>query len=641
MGDSIKKQFFLWFLLSTLFLPIQNGVFSQTKEKRKVPKRLVKGKSLYYSYWNPYRRKLDNKQSRDFFISVPYFEAVKNKQGKIKIVVKYSSKNEKIDSWHLVWNRKGDRSEYQVKFHQKGEITRLDSLLFSHKLSEVKPGWRAKVKSKKDGRPLRYDVYDENEIRLYFYRFHYTQRSDSILSMETIQSSYFRSDSTLVGRHVLFMENGEWLREIHFKNSKNDLEGITRFDVSLVNEETVITRLDKEGKEIGSRIIQLSYPDQLSYKFEWKPDTVLIVENIEIKTDTITTYISPVLTSFWYGLPLLSESALNSKLSKPIFGFFFAPRDNMIIKGKKYSLGMEVVAYDIPIQDSTESISGIGAFAAAQYNLNKNFKWIPQNVEAALRIGGGMLSNGYALSLSSSFGYHFIPSRIYLGVYAQSIIAFDEIMPGKTTAWSSFGISLGANVGDINPGLLRPYKDRLDEEALFFSMAKELLTTSELIISNNNPFIIDTIISELYLNPKTFNEMTLRTPFFLKLGQSEIRFILSYLNYTFIPKNNNDPIFGNDAYFFGVNINLDNLFGFKKSNLKKYYSFQAGSYNSGFGILTGLNFDYDIKSMPIYVSTYGKLYGLPNEEIFTGWLSYGIGVGIKLDKLLNRVEPKE
>ena len=47
--------------------------------------------------------------------------------------------------------------------------------------------------------------------------------------------------------------------------------------------------------------------------------------------------------------------------------------------------------------------------------------------------------------------------------------------------------------------------------------------------------------------------MTLRTPFFLKLGQSEIRFILSYLNYTFIPKNDNDPIFGSDAYFFGVN----------------------------------------------------------------------------------------
>ena len=641
MGGSIKKKPFLWLLLIALILSIQSIVFAQTKDKSNTSKQSVRVKALYYAYWNPYRRKLDNKNSRDFFISVPYFEVLKSKQGKIKTVVKYSSKNEKIDSWHLVWNRKGTRSEYQIEFHQTGEITRLDSLLFSHKLSEVKPGWRAKVKSKKDGRPLRYDIYDENGIRLYFYRFHYTQRSDSILSMETIQSSYFRSDSTLVGRHVLFMENGEWLREIHFKNSKNDLESVIKFDVSLSKEETVITRLDDEGKEIGSRIIQLSYPDQFSYNFEWKPDTVLIVENIEIKTDTITTYISPVLTSLWYGIPLFSDSSLNPKLSKPTFGFFFAPRGNMIIKGKKYSLGMEVVSYEIPIKDSTGFISGIGAFAAAQYDLNKNFKWIPQNMEAALRIGGGMLSNGYGLSLSSSFGYHFIPSRIYLGIYAQSIIAFDEIIPGKNTAWSSFGISLGTNVGDINPDLLKPYKDRLDEEALFFSMAKKLLTSSELLISNDNPTIIDTTILESYLDPKTFNDITIRTPFFLKLGKSEIRFILSYLNYTFTPKKNNDPTLGNHAYFFGININLDNLFGFKENNLKKYYSFQVGSYDSGFGVLTSFHFDYNIKSMPIYLSTYGKLYGLPNEEIFTGWLSYGIGVGIKLDKILNRAEPKE
>ena len=251
MGRSINKKYFLWFFLGLFILPVQNDIFSQT-ENEEVSKPKLNLNPTYYGYWNPYRRKLELKNSRDFFISSSYFEAIKNKNGKLKTVTKYNSKNEKVDSWHLVWNRKGNRSEYRVKFHQKGEITRLDSLLFSHKLSEVKPGWRAKVKSKKDGRPSRYDIFDEKGIRLYFYRFHYAQRSDSILSMETIQSSYFRSDSTLVGRHILFMENGEWLKEIHFKNSKNELEGVTKFDVSLSKEETVITRLDEDGEEIGS-----------------------------------------------------------------------------------------------------------------------------------------------------------------------------------------------------------------------------------------------------------------------------------------------------------------------------------------------------------------------------------------------------
>ena len=43
----------------------------------------------------------------------------------------------------------------------------------------------------------------------------------------------------------------------------------------------------KNGKEIASRIMQLSYPDKYSYRFEWMPDTVLIVEKIELKEGII------------------------------------------------------------------------------------------------------------------------------------------------------------------------------------------------------------------------------------------------------------------------------------------------------------------------------------------------------------------
>ena len=635
MGRSINKNYFFWLFLGLFILPVQNDILSQTKSTDKVFKPKLDSKPVYYGYWNPYRRKLELQNNRDFFIASSYFVAKKNKNGKLKTVTKYNQKNEKVDSWHLVWNRRGSRSEYKVKFHQKGDITRLDSLLFSHKLSEIKPGWHAEVKSKKDGRPSRYDIFDENGIRLYFYRFHYAQRSDSILSMETIQSSYFRSDSTLVGRHILFMEDGEWLREIHFKNAKNELEGVTKFEVSLSKEETVITRLNEDGEKIGSRIIQLSYPDKNSYKFEWRPDTVLIVESVEIVKDTTINFISPVLASFWYGMPLIGGSSLALNSTKPTFGFFFSPRENMIIKGEKYSLGMEVVSYDIPIQDSTASINGIGAFAAAQYDLNKNLKWIPQNVEAAFRVGGGMLSSGYGLSLSSSFGYHFIPSRFYFGIYMQSIIAFDEVSPGVTTGWSSLGVSLGANVGDINPDLLKPYKDKLDEEALFFNIVKEVITKSDIIFSNDYAFGIDTIITEAYSKPDPFKSIFIRTPFSTSIGNFKLKFILSYLNYSFDPKNINDPIFGSSAYFFGADINLDNIFKFGGDNLNKSYEIQVGSFHSGFGISSGFQINYKFEKLPIFINLNGKAYGLPNEEIFTGWFSYGFGIGIELNKFLS------
>ena len=630
---SIDKNYFLRVVVFFTLIP-NNYVYTQSLEEKKIFKSKSGTKYTYYGYWNPYRRKVDLKNSRDFFISKPYFEVSKNAKGKIKRVVRYNSSNEKVDSWHIKWNRSGTRSEYNVMFHQKGDITRLDSLLFSHKLSEVKPGWHAKVRSKKDGRPLRYDIYDNNGIRLYFYRFHYAQRSDSILAMETIQSSYFRSDSTLVGRHILFMENGEWLREIHFKDSKNELESITKFEVSLPKEETIITRLNKDGKEIASRIMQLSYPDKYSYRFEWMPDTVLIVEKIETKEDTAITFISPVLTSIWYGIPLVSGTSLNVKSPNPTYGFFFAPRGNMIIKGQKYSLGLEVVSYDILIQDSTESINGIGAFAAAQYDLNKNFDWIPQNVEAALRVGGGMLSSGFGMSISSSFGYHFIPSRIYLGLYSQTIIAFDELGSGKATGWGSLGISLGANVGDINPDLLKPYKDKLNEEALFFKLIKEIITKSDLVFSKDYPLIIDTLITEYYSKPESFNAIKIRTPYAINIGNTKIKFLLSYLNYSFQSIENSDPIFGSHAYFFGTEFNLNRLMSFGGNYLRKSFDFSLGSFHSGFGVSTSVELSYKVGTLPISLNTYGKFYGLPRDEIFTGWFSFGFGLGLELDKFL-------
>ena len=638
---SLEKKYFLRLVVIFFTLLKNDYIYPQALSEKKILKPKTDINHTYYGYWNPYRRKIDFKNNRDFFISVPYYEVQRNSKGKIKTVTKYNSKNEKIDSWHLKWNRKGSRSEYIVKFHKNGDITRLDSLLFSHKLSEVKPGWKAKVKSKKDGRPLRYDIYDEDGIRLYFYRFHYTQRLDSLLSMETIQSSYFRSDSSLVGRHILFLEDGEWLREIHFKDSGGEIEAVTKFDVSLTREETVITRLDENGEEIGSRIIQLEYPDKYSYRFEWKPDTVLIVETIDIIEDTSITFISPVLASVWYGSPLISDAAISVNSTNSIYGFFFAPRDNMIIRAKKYSLGLEVVSYDLAIQDSTGSINGIGAFAAVQYDLNKNFKWIPQNFEAAFRLGGGMLSSGLGLSLSSSLGYHFIPSRLYLGFYSQAIIAFDELGTGEPTGWGSLGISLGANVGDINPDLLKPYKDKLNEEAIFFNLVKEIITKSDLVFSKDYPLSIDTLITEYYLKPEPFNAIKIRTPFSINIGKAKIKFLLSYLNYSFQSKDNGEPIFGSNAYFIGTEFNLNRFLTFGGNNFIKSFDFNVGSFHSGFGLSAGLGISYNLKNLPINLNTYGKFYGLPSEEIFTGWFSFGFGLGLELDKFLLNSESND
>ena len=232
--QTFRLRFIFLGLCASFLFSSSDNVAQQQNERRLKP---VK----YYSYWNPYRRLLEGEHSRDFYIAQPFYETQWDRNGRIKTVTQYDKDGKPVDSWHLLWNRSGTRSEYSIQFHKNGMITRIDSLLFSHKLSEVKSGWMAKVKSTNDGRPSRVDIFDDKGILYYFYRFYYHQRIDSELSMETIRSSYFRSNSSLVGRHLLFMENGEWLREIHYKDSQDQLIQTVRFDTYLDLEETIKT----------------------------------------------------------------------------------------------------------------------------------------------------------------------------------------------------------------------------------------------------------------------------------------------------------------------------------------------------------------------------------------------------------------
>ena len=152
---------------------------------------------------------------------------------------------------------------------------------------------------------------------------------------------------------------------------------------------------------------------------------------------------------------------------------------------------------------------------------------------------------------------------------------------------------------------------------------------------------MDTIISEFYLPPETFNGFTIRTPFSLSIGSIGFNIVLEYLKYAFDPKDINDPNIEGDALFIGTNIVLDNLLKFGGENFGKSVLVEIGSYHGGFGICTGLELDYHFNRIPFFIHSYGKLYGLPNEEIFTGWFSMGLGVGIDLQTLFSSSKDEE
>ena len=151
-----------------------------------------------------------------------------------------------------------------MEFHTRGPIARLDPRLYSHQLSEVRPGWKARFASRRDGRPKEVNVEDNIGVQYYTYKFTYASQVDSNLVMEVIESSYFRSDSTFEGRHLVFMEEGEWLRMIQYYNQRNSSIYTLEYIHDPNMEETVEIRLDSTGREIDRKIIPFMQPDQFA-----------------------------------------------------------------------------------------------------------------------------------------------------------------------------------------------------------------------------------------------------------------------------------------------------------------------------------------------------------------------------------------
>ena len=89
----------------------------------------------YYKYWNPYRRVLDLRGKPQSFYGQIYYQATYNKEGRIKTVTRFGKDRKPKETYYFIWSRSGARSEYKVKFHEGGNVSRLDKDLYANELS--------------------------------------------------------------------------------------------------------------------------------------------------------------------------------------------------------------------------------------------------------------------------------------------------------------------------------------------------------------------------------------------------------------------------------------------------------------------------------------------------------------------------
>ena len=271
MGASLKRtQFLIIFIfLSSIFF---NSIIAQKKTTSN--DKAIRS-AEYYKYWNPYRRVVSDRGELHTFLGKIYYEVTYNKDDRIKSVTKFGKDRQPRETYHFIWSRSGIRSEYKVVFHTDGRASRLDSTLYADELSYVRPGWIADVVSRSDGRPREVVFYDPLGMSYFSYIFNYTTLKKDKQFSEVIESSYFDSNSKFVGRHLLFVERGAFLRMIQYFNSENKIFLTKEFLHDKTLEETIRIITNDKGNEIERKIIPYMPPDKYAYKYEWTGTAVI------------------------------------------------------------------------------------------------------------------------------------------------------------------------------------------------------------------------------------------------------------------------------------------------------------------------------------------------------------------------------
>ena len=216
-------------------------------DKNKKNKSRSKGRvKLYYLKWNPKTQELLEGLTRREARAWPHYRATVDDDGLVQ-EVDYISKSGKLQ-WTFVmkWDDYGKSKEYDIEFHSKKDLSRLNKELFSPNMSMVRPGWICRYKIEENGTPRSVEIMDQLENLYYFYEFEYSKKM--------LNSKYFSSDSTLIGSHtVKFNSKSQPLRIAYYNKNgvmKNAIEYEYPKDAKII-----ISQLNANNKVVQRTLI--------------------------------------------------------------------------------------------------------------------------------------------------------------------------------------------------------------------------------------------------------------------------------------------------------------------------------------------------------------------------------------------------
>ncbi len=202
---------------------------------------------LLYKKWNPRKQELLEGITKKEARGKNHYRAALDSQGRVKDVEYFNRRGIRLWTYHMIWDEEGKTTEYDLEFHMRRPLSILDKYLYAPDLSEMRPGWRARIKVNNRFKPEAVKVLDHHGDLVYFYEFKYGNGS--------VISRYSRADSVQVGSHKIFYRSKKEASKITYYNAHNVMTREIRYEYPPGVEEMIITQLDGKGDVIERRIV--------------------------------------------------------------------------------------------------------------------------------------------------------------------------------------------------------------------------------------------------------------------------------------------------------------------------------------------------------------------------------------------------
>lgn len=154
-----------------------------------------------------------------------------------------------------------------------------------------------------------------------------------------------------------------------------------------------------------------------------------------------------------YGQPFFVEKTLSDYERGINYAFSFGRRKLFNIGESPIDIGLEINKFDFDYAIEQEKIETISYYLTAQINPRLGWTFIPPTLETGIKVGGGLVSPGYGITIANTMAFYLLPTPLMIGLNTQFHYVSGVINKDTKTYWTTIGLVFGVNLQDKIPAI--------------------------------------------------------------------------------------------------------------------------------------------------------------------------------------------